>query len=91
MTQHTPLEKRWDDFNTRLKAQSAACEGIPTDQLQPGSVKALVDAARSCPQYIVLAYREGMEIGLGRNTLAICERNLNKINAALAPFEENKP
>ena len=78
MTQHTVNE---DMPETGLAGRriicAAACEGIPIDQLQPGSVKALVEALKQ----LVAGLNDA-----GDTRPLIHGYEVREARAALAPF-----
>ena len=76
MTHHTP-EPSLRDRDARHLICFDACEGIPTDQLQPGSVKALVEALNATLS------RFRLPKVLERDACIIIQAR-----AALAPFKE---
>ena len=79
MTDEPGVVSDIDSQGRRLAAAWRACEGIPTAQLQPGSVKALVEAL----DVIIHDYAEGSSF-----MPDYWPAPFKEARTALAPFQE---
>lgn len=74
---------------SRIIACVNACQGIPTDRLAPGSVKALVEVSEETDS--VLRYFDHRDKGQKVNRTPNLEQLRDKVRAALSPFQEPTP